>query len=72
MLDLFLKDALLFVERKQISQKEHFCLFLATVFFQVENAKFLTIPVAVKVAVGVIENYRLAVFRGKRVVACCA
>ena len=69
MLGLFLKDALLLVERKQIAQKEHFGLLLAAVFLQVEDAKILAVTVAVKVAVGIVENDSLAVFRGERVVA---
>jgi len=44
-------------------------LLLSTIFLQVEDAKFLAEPVAVKVAVGVIEQNSLAVFRCERVVA---
>ena len=64
----FPEHPLLFVERQQVAQQQRVGPLLGGLLPQIQHPKILAVAVAVEVAVGVVEDDRLAVLRGELVV----
>src|SRR3989339_1922108 len=77
---LLLEHQLLLVERQQVAQQKRLRLILRRLLLYIEDEEFLSVTVAMKITVGIVEDDGLPVLRRKLVVSrrreglpeCCA